>query len=339
MTRFAGLLVFLLLLTAVPHTSAADFEDLFGKLYPARDTLEIGEETDEDARECLRGLCWPPSSFEVRIRAPQQKERGDAVIIFPSPLSVREDESAQVYLEWTMARTADGAIADAPAVVVVHESGRNMSVGRLIAEGFAQRGIHAFLIQLPGYGSRRWKQREVDALRLKSIPQGVADVRRAHDAVAALPHIRKDNLSLQGTSLGGFIASTAAGIDRCYQNVFLLLSGGDVFSVLQNGDRDAARLRQTAVEAGLDETALRALVWQIEPNRLAHRVDPEHTWLYSGVFDTIVPIENGRSFAAAAKLPESHHVLLPVDHFAGFLILPAVLDKMAEQMTAPIRQP
>jgi len=335
-------IVFGLLMALLLTPASARGDGLTGRIgehFTARDTLTIGEETKADARDCLKGLSWSPAEFLVEILPPSAENRGDVLIRFPSPLSPREDESANVFLEWHPARAADGTIPEAPAVVVVHESGRSMTVGRLIAAGFAQRGVHAFLIHLPGYGMRRWKQKEVDAARLRSIPQGVADVRRARDAVAVLPHIRKENISLQGTSLGGFISSTAAGLDRGYQNVFLLLSGGDVFSVLQNGDRDAAKLKQNARDAGLDDAALKAFVWQIEPNRLAHRVDPARTWLYSGVFDTIVPIENGRAYAKAAHLPESHHVLMPVDHFAGFLLLPAVLDKMTAEILGASDQP
>lgn len=329
-------LLCLLIVCLIPMTgSGADLQDLIGQKLTVRDTLAIGEEPNEDARACLQGLVWPAGDFSVDVLAPVGKDRGEVLIRFPSPLSPRDDESAHVYLEWHPARNEDGTVRTAPAVVVVHESGRGMTVGRLVAKGFAQRGVHAFMIQLPGYGIRRWKQKEVDAARLKSIPQGVCDVRRARDAVAALPYVEKDKISLQGTSLGGFVSSTAAGLDRGYQNVFLLLSGGDVYSVLQNGDRDAAKLKKNAVEAGLDDEALKALVWQIEPNRLAHRVDPEHTWLYSGVFDTIVPIENGRAFARAARLSESHHVLMPVDHFAGFLLLPAVMDQMTAEILGP----
>jgi len=322
----------LLLFFTIHPLMAAEPSQWIGQQFSAEDTLQTGEESDPDARECLQGLSWKPVSFQVAVEAPLAADRGEATIRFPSPLSPRDDESANVVMEWYAARHAEALLATAPAVVVVHESGRNMTVGRMIAQGFSQRGIHAFLVQLPGYGARRWQQKQVDAVRLKSIPQGVGDVRRARDAVAALPGVERNRISLQGTSLGGFIASTAAGLDHGYANVFLLLSGGDVFTVLQNGDRDAAKWRQNAKDAGLDEEALRELVWQIEPNRLAHRVNPERTWLYSGVFDTIVPIANARSFATAAKLSESHHVLMPVDHFAGILLLPAVLDQMAAVM-------
>ena len=45
--------------------------------------------------------------------------------------------------------------ARARAVVVVHESGRGMTVGRVIARGLHSHGLHAFMLHLPGYGARR----------------------------------------------------------------------------------------------------------------------------------------------------------------------------------------
>ena len=180
-----------------------------------------------------------------------------------------------------------------PALVVVHESGSAMPVGKMFAKGFAARGVHAFLIHLPYYGLRKEKRRKLDEKRiLIAIRQGIADVRRARDAVAVLPGVDPQKISLQGTSLGGFVAATTAGLDRGYDQVFIMVARGR--SAEPAGARPA---RIGGPEAQLDEAGwtgekLRAVMATVEPNVLASRIDAERTWLYSANQDQVVPIEN-----------------------------------------------
>src|SRR5690606_29630786 len=120
---------------------------------------------------------------------------------------------------------------------------------------------------------------------LQALDQGIADVRRARDAVVALPFVANDRVTLQGTSLGGFVSSTVAGLDQGYHRVFLLLSGGDIHEVIEKGQRDAQAVRNALREAGLTDEDILKAARRIEPNRLAHRLSPDRTWLHAGVLD------------------------------------------------------
>ena len=106
-----------------------------------------------------------------------------------------------------------------------------------------------------------------------------------------------------------------------------MLAGGRLYELLQNGKKDAARVREQLAAAGISGARLKSLAWQIEPTRLAHRVDPQSTWLFSGTFDTVVPPENASALANAASLDETHHVRLPANHYSGIIYLPIVLDQ------------
>jgi dienelactone hydrolase len=295
----------------------------------AHDSLNCGTDANTDAQACLAGLSWRASDFDVEIQN-AIPDRGDALIRFPSPVTTGNALNDQVAMEWYVVRDDSGAPINAPAVVVVHESGRRMTAGRLFARGFRQRGLHAFLLHLPDYGVRRDEARPRDADNVvDSIRQAVADVRRARDAVAVLPAIDAANVSLQGTSLGGFISATTAGLDHGYQAIFLMLAGGNLFDVLQNGQRDAAKVRKRLEAAGLTGESLRTLVYQIEPNRLAHRYDARRTWLYSGTHDTVVPLRSAESLARAAGLTTTHHIRMNANHYSGIIYLPFVLNHMA----------
>ncbi len=162
--------------------------------------------------------------------------------------------------------------------------------------------------------------------------RAVVDVRRARDAVAVLPGVDSKNVSLQGTSLGGFVASITAGVDHGFQQVFLLLSGGNLYEIVEKGAKDAANVRRELLESGLTLEQLRELAWSVEPNRLAHRLRPDKTWLYSGNQDDVVPIENALAFAKAAHLDFTHHIRMPANHYSGIVFLPMILDHIVERV-------
>lgn len=297
-----------------------------------KDTLRIGEEPNADARACLTGLVWTPGEFEITCESPQP-EHGDALVRFPSPIATGDERNDRVAMEWYVARDENQQPCRAPAVVVVHESGSRMTFGRLIAGHFQRRGIHAFLLHLPHYGERRTgKNRPHARLLVPVLRQAIADVRRSYDVVAALPLVDRDRIALQGTSLGGFICATTGSLDGCYDQVYLLLAGGDLYDVLEQGQRDAARFREQLQQADLWGDPLRELLKTIEPTRLAHRADPSRTWLYSARYDTVVPPKNSDILAAAMQLPADHHIRLAADHYSGVIYLPFLIDQMAESL-------
>jgi dienelactone hydrolase len=306
-----------------------------GRRFEAVDTLACGAETSDDARECLERLTWPPAKFDVYLEA-AEPGYGEWLVRFPSARPIGIGSNDRVAMEWYAPRDDAGTIRDAPAIVVVHESGRRMTVGRLIAQSFSTQGLHAFLLHLPGYGTRRVEGLSKDTARaFPAILQAIADVRRARDAVAVLPGVDRMTIGLQGTSLGGFVTATAAGLDRGYNRVFILLAGGNLPEVVFNGAKDAAKLRAKLAAAGITDDQIKEFARQVEPLRLAHRLDPAATWLYSGKYDEVVPPSSSRALAKAARLPAGHHIEFPGSHYSGVLFLPQAVQEMSDRMKEP----
>jgi dienelactone hydrolase len=302
-----------------------------GTRWTVSDSLERRGDSLEDASECLAGLQWTPQSFEVSIEAVADG-RGDRLVRFASPMLSGDETNDLVALEWYVARDSEGRPLPAPAVVIVHESGRGMTVGRIFARGLQGQQLHTFLIHLPGYGVRQSEGMDRSEFLLKGMQQAIADVRRAHDAVAALPLVDRRTIGVQGTSLGGFITATVAGVDDAYDRVFVLLAGGNLQKVVMEGQRDAAKVRERLQELGLDAAGIEKLTRPVEPLRLAHRIRPESFWLYSGRYDDVVPPECSNALAKAAGLPAEHHVELPADHYSGVVLLPAIIVEIARLM-------
>jgi dienelactone hydrolase len=312
---------------------ADELEELRNKQFDARDTLAEIDEPSDDARNCLEGLVWKPAEFKVRCES-SKKHPGDLLVRFPTPFASGDAVNDMVAMEWYVARDSSLRPIKARAIVVVHESNSKMVVGRLFARGMRNLGVHAFLIHLPYYGERRGEEKPSAARLIQRAVQAIADVRRARDAVAALPLVDTEQIALQGTSLGGFISATSASLDQGYDSVFLLLAGGDLYDIVQNGKRDAANARKSLEASGLAGEKLKELLHTIEPTRVAHRLSPTRTWLFSGERDTVVPIKNALALATAAKLKGPHHVRLNSTHYSGIIYLPYILDHIAKRVRA-----
>jgi hypothetical protein len=76
-------------------------------------------------------------------------------------------------------------------------------------------------------------------------------------------------------------------------------------------------------------------LWAIEPTRIAHRLDPRRTWIYSGTLDRVVPLQNAETLAKAAGLDEAHHVKVNADHYTAIVYFPRIVREIAEHLKAP----
>ena len=334
MLKYSRFSLYLVALCAVTAFSVQAGEVFVGKAFPARDTLAPQAEESLDAKACLAGLVWKPVEFEVSVEAGSDPAM-EGLVRFESPKPNGVAQNDRVALEWYAAKDESGNVIDAPAIVVVHESGSKMEVGRIFAKALHAQGLHAFMIQLPFYGERKPAGFKPDGRHVEAtMRQGIADVRRARDAVAVLPHVDPTNIAVQGTSLGGFVTATSAGLDRGFASVHIMVAGGDLYGLVTNGQREAGKLREMLAEAGYTGDKLRDLFAQVEPLRLAHRLDPQTTWLFSATRDQVVPPSHAFKLAEAAKLTDDHHTRLWADHYTGILYVPVVVDAIAKHVKA-----
>lgn len=316
----------------VPTTVSAADEPAQVAVYRAEDTLSVGKDSKPDADALLRKLQWKPAQFDVACSA-EPLTMYDRLVRFPSPAPSGDAANDSVSMEWYAARDDNGKRIKAPAVVVVHESGSNMAVGKLFARSLREQGLHTFMLHLPYYGKRGTAgRRPDDRLFVPLVQQAITDVRRARDAVAALPDVDTDCIALQGTSLGGFVITMSASLDQSFDGVFIMLAGGDLHGLIVNGKKDTAKAREMLEDRGFTGDRLKRLLWQIEPTRIAHRLDSKHTWLYSGQTDQVVPIENALALAKAAGLDDHHHITVDANHYSAIFHVPTILDHMVARV-------
>lgn len=305
--------------------------------FVATDTIPELHDPNVKAQDNLRKLTYPAGTFHVEVELCSNYVC-DHYVRFSSPTTTGDATNDMVTMELYCAKDKEGNLLSdtttelIPSVVVIHESGKQMVVGRLIARSLSQCGVHAFMLQLPYYGARRGESQTPSGEKIvQAVHQAIGDVRRAKDAVAAIPTVDPNRISLQGTSLGGFVSATAASLDASYHRVFILLAGGDLFNVLTNGRKDAANLRKEIQKTGVSDEDLKSILSTIEPLTLAHRLKPEQTWLYSAMYDDVVPSRNADLLAKKIGLPERHHVRMVANHYSGIMYLPFVICQIAEE--------
>jgi alpha-beta hydrolase superfamily lysophospholipase len=314
---------------------------------PATDSVAAGDD-EGAAAEVLQTFAWSAEDFAVGV-LPTPGRDWEAVITFDSPQPAGDDLLDRVTLRWY--RPAAGPVAgDAPlpaaGVLLVHSLHPELPVATMLARGLRQRGVHAFVMVLPGYGGRSGDERRMTGVTtLLRASQAVTDARRSLDAIRAVGRspavadeafvdVDTDRLAIQGTSLGSFIAAAAAAIDAGFYKTFLLLSGGDGISILTDGQKDAFHVRNALRHYGIGDRELPELIRPIEPMALAHRLNPRTTWMYNARDDLVVPAANARMLAEAIGLPPGHHVWMPGNHYTSFLLLPGVLEAMAGELAS-----
>jgi hypothetical protein len=323
------------------------FPELIWRSLPTRDqlpvahgqTLEIADTTLASPNgggeaDVLNEILWQGRSFRADFN--HDCLGGDLAIHFPSPMPLGMTPSDTAVMDWHIARDRGGHFRAGPAVLVLDILLGGHKVAGYVAKTLAKNGIHGLVLHMPQNGRRRVAGREYDwSMFLPSLRQAAADARRCRDVIAALPLVN-GKIGIQGTSLGGFVATLAGAMDGAFDVVFLALTGGDTYGVLTKGKYDAARVRQHLLTAGYNDHKLRDWLWRIEPLRVAHRLDPRHTWLFSARFDNVVPRSNSRRLAAAIGLDHRHHRQLIGGHYSCALDARRFLSELVGAFRPPL---
>lgn len=280
--------------------------------------------SDTTAQPVMKSLWWNPALFSVMIPS-AASDLGYLPIEFSSPIGA---EYGNAVLRWFPAQGLP-ANTDAPACLVLHETGPTMIAAVSFARGLAKQGIHAFLLVSSGYGERSERAPEniLDWYRAT-----IQEARRARDVIAALPTVSPTGISLLGISLGGFIASVAAAIDLAFADVFLILCGVDIYAILKSGNADAREWLERLYALGFSDDQIRTECNAIEPANVVHRLDRAQTHLFVGRYDRVVRPEYSDQLASKIGLPHGQYHRLRCSHYSGVIFLPWMVKTIAKQI-------
>lgn len=287
-------------------------------------------------RRHLSDLTWEPTTFQVRGQASHDSDH-DAVLRFPSPRVTGDARADEVVMLWFAARDADGAVIEAPAIMILHTVESTYRFSRGLAAQFAARGCHAFVLLMPGYtdppGQHVGEAPVVTAFRFSS--EAVSNGRRGLDVIRALPHVETQAVGLIGISLGGYAAVSVAALDPSLAAVTIVAAGADLQSLLTEGEAEVEQVRRALAAAGV--TVEEAAAWSasIEPMAVAHLLDPQRTQLVFGFADRAVPLEKARMLMEAIGIPFRRVTWVAGNHVDT--VLRYLLDDESDAMVTRLR--
>ena len=243
---------------------------------------------------------------------------------FASPIVTPDVENNTIHAEYFRPHRTEKK----PAVVVLHILGADFALSRYLAVRLADRGVAALFVKLPYYGERRPASGEQRFLSgdiertIRSMRQGVCDVRRAAVWLAARPEIDAAKLGVTGISLGGIVSALSAAVDPTLNRAVFLLAGGDLARVLWEMP-EGAKYKALWIQSGRTFADLKALSDPFDPLTYAHRLVGKRVLMMAGRTDDVIPPASARGLWEAAGRPAI--TWMDCGHYsaAGFL-LPAV---------------
>lgn len=268
-----------------------------------------------------------PSRFSFELEE-LRREEGVRVsaLRFPSPIVTPDPENNIVHAEYFQAQQPGRR----PAVVVLHILGADFALSRYLAARLADRGVAALFVKLPYYGERRpaaggKRFLSADIERsMRSMRQGVCDVRRAAAWLASRPEVDPAKLGVTGISLGGIVAATAAAVDPTLNRAAFLLAGGGLADILwELPEPEARKYKELWLASGRTRADLEALTAPFDPLTYAGRLKGKRVLMMAGNVDEVIPPRAARALWEAAGRPPI--VWFDCGHYsaAGYL-LPAV---------------
>ena len=229
---------------------------------------------------------------------------GVSALRFPSPIESPDPVNNTVRAEYFRPKVA----GKRPAVVVLHILGADFALSRYPAARLADRGVAALFVQLPYYGDRRppgsdqkFLSADIDR-SVRSMRQGICDVRRAAAWLASREEVDGTRVGVAGISLGGIIGSVATAVDPAISSVAPVLAGGDLANVLWEMP-EGARYRRRWTDLGRTKADLVALTAPFDPLTHAGRLRGKRVLMIAGAVDEVIPPASARALWEAAGRP------------------------------------
>jgi len=226
-----------------------------------------------------------------------------------------------------------------PAVVCLHILNGNYELVNMTCSVLASRGIPAIMFKLPYYGERslpggRDALRQNRKLLIEALSQGIQDVRRTVDVLAARPEIDPRRIGITGTSLGGIVAATSAGAEERIHRSALILSGGDLMQIIHHASetRELSALIRRLPQSERDalERAIRAIDPLSTAAALRDRAQQGRVLMINAGEDELIPKECTEKLAAALGISDRVVWLPGLGHYSAMASLPAAIQTTAE---------
>ncbi len=253
---------------------------------------------------------------------------------YPSPVETPFDANNTIPAEYYLPDGIEPGDARRPAVICLHILGGQFELVQLVGSSLASRVIPAIWFKLPYYGERRPEgldddPRQEPARFAEALSQGLLDVRRTFDVLAARPEVDPERIGVTGISLGGILAGTAAGADARFHRAALVLAGGDVLEILHHA-RESRRVSQLLRGLPSDqrqvlEETLRSVDPLTHAGALRDRAQDGRVLMINAGADEVIPRSATVKLAEALGMADDVVWLDGLGHYTAIAALPQAL--------------
>ena len=249
-------------------------------------------------------------SFECQIDAPEELTANfsRSLVRFPSPMITETPQNNTVHTELYLPKTPKLG-KKAPAVIVLHILGGDFPLARSFCHVLADRGVVALFLKMPYYGERRpegsSKRMVAQDPRETAVgfTQAVLDIRRAAVFLAQRDDVDPNQLGIFGISLGGITGGLAAGVEPRFNNVCLMLAGGD-FGKIAWESKELDEPRAKWIKLGKSKEDFLETLKPIDPLTYAPSLRGRRILMMNAKDDEVIPPDCTKSFWKAAGEPE-----------------------------------
>ncbi len=239
----------------------------------------------------------------------------------PAPSGVAQNDTVPLQV-WLPARR-EGPV---PVVIILHYWGAlDVRAERSTAVELNRRGVAGVVVHLPYHlkrtpaGARSGQLAIVPKPEsmIRTMAQGVLDVRRAVDWVESRPEFATGRIGIAGTSLGAIVAAVVCGVEPRVRLAAFVLGGADLAHILWNSSR-VVKERDQMRREGLTEERLRTALAPIEPLRFLPEAKLDRSYVIGARYDSVIPAADTQKLIDA--LGDAKFVWLDTGHYGGFLI-------------------
>jgi len=278
--------------------------------------------------------------FPVAIEKPVAK-RGHHIyrLTYPSPIKTAHEPNNTIYADYYLPNGITSDSPAHPAVICLHILNSNYELVRMLCTSLAQRGIPAIMFKLPYYGERalpggRDELAQNGQLFAEALQQGIQDSRRTFDVLAALPQIDSKHIGIAGISLGSFVSASTAGSDSRFDRTALLLSGGDLLSIVhQSHETDSLSKRIKALPED-EQLAIQKAILAVDPLThaagLRDRAQAGRVLMINGDQDKVVPPAATKKLAKALGISDQVFWLEGLGHYTAVARLPEIMRRTVD---------
>ncbi|RMF87166.1 MAG: hypothetical protein D6741_20910, partial [Planctomycetota bacterium] len=147
----------------------------------------------------------------------------------------------------------------------------------------------------------------------------------------AFPEIDEAKIGIAGISLGGIVSASAAEREPRLYKAALILSGGDLRTIIASAPETELLRRGMAQMAPDEQAALWAMIDEVDPLRLADRLRERaaagRVLMINAAEDEVIPRECTEKLARAVGMEDRVHWLDKLGHYTTMAALPQVLEE------------